>query len=337
MEIQVNTIDLDPGQYALLVSQVDGKTQPVNLKILPAPPRIDNFPVVLNKGESSIKFDLKGQRLDLLNRLEVARGNAELGPPSADQTTRQLTLNMAANIDAGTGLAARAYIRDRTEPLTFADAVRIVGPRPRVVEAKISLPPGQDVELESGELPGGSFLSAMLRVEHLQSNSVVKLDCETQAGNALNLRLGERVGPVSLQQLAPDQVFLSFDTSVWRNGCALQATVANGNEGESDPQPMGRVVRIPKIESFDLAPEDTKTGRVHASLTGENLETIERTGWGSEEAESVEGLPLPVPGEGQKQSLQVHLPPVAEAKTVLFVWLRGESRARAVRIPEKRR
>ncbi|MEP6534823.1 MAG: hypothetical protein ABJF23_05875, partial [Bryobacteraceae bacterium] len=335
MDIQVNTIDLDPGQYALFVSQVDGKAQKVDLKILPAPPRIDNFPVVLNKGSSSVKFELKGQRLDLLSRLEVASGKAELGPPSASRTSRQLTLHMATNIDAGTGLAAKAFIRDRSEPLTFADAVRIVGPRPRVVEARISTPPGQDVELLAGELPGGVYVSAMLRVEHLQSNSVVKLDCEGRNGTTLNLHLGERVGPVSLQQLAPDQVFLSFDTGVWLNGCTLQATVANGSEGESEPQPMGRIVRIPRIESFDIAPEDTKTGRIHASLTGQNLETIEKTGWGSEDAELVEGLPLPVPGEGQKQSLQVHLPPASEAKSVLFVWLRGENRARAIKVPEK--
>ncbi len=335
MDIQVNTIDLDPGQYVLRISQVDGKTHPVSLKILPAPPRIDNFPVVLNKGTSFVKFQLKGQRLDLLNRLELARGTAELGPPSADQTERRLTLHMAANIDAGTGLAAKAFIRDRSEPLTFADAVRIVGPRPRVKESKISTPPGQDVELESGELPGGAYLSAMLRVEHLQSNSVVKLDCQDQGGTALNLRLGERAGPVSLQQLAPDQVFLSFDTGVWLNGCALQATVTNGSEGESDPHPMGRIVRIPRIESFDLAPEDTKTGQMLALLTGQNLETIEKTGWGSEEAEPVEGLPLPVPGEGQKQSLQVRLPPVSEPKSVLFVWLRGEGKARSIKVPER--
>ena len=335
MDIQVNTIDLDPGQYNLQISQVDGKMQPVGLKILPAPPRIDNFPVVLNKGSSTVKFKLKGQRLDLLNRLEVSRGTAELGPPSADLTERRLTLRMAANIDAGTGLAAKAYIRDRSEPLTFSDAIRIVGPRPQVKESKISTPPGQDVELENGELPGGAYLSAMLRVEHLQSNSVVKLDCQEQGGATVNLRLGERVGPVSLQQLAPDQVFLSFDTGVWLNGCALQATVANGSEGESDPHPMGRIVRFPKIESFELSSEDTKSGQTLALLTGQNLETIEKPGWGSEEAELVEGLPLPMPGEGQKQSLQVRLPPVLEPKTMLFVWLRGESKARTIKVSEK--
>jgi hypothetical protein len=335
MDIQVNTIDLEPGQYKLLISQVNGGVQPVELKILPAPPRIENLPVVLNQGTSTVKFKLKGQRLDLLSRLEVARGTAELGPPSADQTERKVTVRMEPNIDAGTGLAAKAYIRDRIEPLTFADAVRIVGPRPRVTELKLSAPPEQEVELQNGELPGRAYLSAMLRVEHLQSNSMVKLDCEAQGGTTLNLHLGERIGPVSLQQLAPDQVFLSFDTSAWLNGCSLRATVANGNEGDSEPRPIGRIVRVPKIETLEFTQEDPRAAPVSAQLTGENLETIEKAGWNPEEAELVEGLPLPMPGDGQKQSLQVRLSPPPEPKTALFVWLRGETKARTIRMPEK--
>jgi hypothetical protein len=174
----------------------------------------------------------------------------------------------------------------------------------------------------------------MLRVEHLQSNSVVKLDCEAQ-GTALNLHIGERVGPVSLQQLAPDRLFLSFDTNAWHNGCSLRATVTNGSEGESEPYPMGRIVRAPKIESFDLTQDDSTPSLASAILTGHNLETIEKTGWSPEQGELVEGLPLAVPGGGQKQSLQVSLSVPPEPKTLLYVWLRGEDKPRAVKLPEK--
>lgn len=72
MDVQVNTIDFDPGPYKLLISQQDCKAHPVALSILPAPPRIDNFPIVVNQGVSQLSFVLKGQRLDLLKRLEVA-------------------------------------------------------------------------------------------------------------------------------------------------------------------------------------------------------------------------------------------------------------------------
>jgi hypothetical protein len=332
MDTQLNTMDLDPGQYELLISQVDGKTHPVNLKILSAPPRIENLPVVLNQGISIMEFNLKGQRLDLLSRLEVAKGTADLGTPSADQTERKLTLHMAADVAAGTSLALKAYIADRSEPLTFSDAVRIVGPRPRITELRIYQPPNQGVQLENGELPGGAYLSAMMRVEHLQSNSMVKLGCQQAGGNTVTLHLGERSGAVSLQQLAPDQIFLSFDTGVWLNGCLLETTVANGSEGESELYQMGRVVRVPEIDKFERATDDAGGAEDNASLTGQNLETIEKTGWSADQEQVVPGMPLPVPGDGQKQTLQIRIPSPPNRHAQLYVWLRGESKPRVTKI-----
>jgi len=328
MDIQVNTVDLDAGEYKLLLTQVDGKAHAVTVKILPAPPSIENFPVVLNQGASTVEFSLTGQRLDLLKRVEVAKGTAELGPASSSQTARKLTLRMAPDIEAGTSLVAKVYIEDRLAPLTFADAVRIVGPRPEITEASVSQPPDQDVRLEEGELPGGMYLSAMLHVQRLQSNSVVKLDC---GAAVLSLRLGERSGPSSLQQLSPDQVFVSFDTSGWFNGCPLRATVANGSEGESEPYSMGRIVRVPKIERFELTEDDN--GDLQASIIGQNLETIEKTGWSPDLGAAVAGLPLPVAGDGRQQALRIRMPPAPDGQTTLQVWLRGESKARAARVP----
>ena len=330
MDIQVNTVDLDVGEYKLLLTQLDGKAHAVNLKILPAPPSIENFPVVLNQGASSIKFRLKGQRLDLLKRVEVARGTAELGPASSSKTERRLILRMASDIDAGTSLAAKAYIKDRSEPLTFADAVRIVGPRPKITEARVSQPPDQDVRLEEGELPGGMYLSAMLHVQRLQSNSVVKLDC---GAAVLSLRMGERSGPSSLQQLSPDQVFVSFDTSGWFNGCPLRAVVANGSEGESEPYNLGRIVRVPKIDRFERIDDDGGDADLQANLIGQNLETIEKTGWSEDLGEAVAGLPLPLAGDGLKQTLHIRMPVPPDSQASLYVWLRGESKARATRAP----
>jgi len=186
------------------------------------------------------------------------------------------------------------------------------------------------VQLESGELPGGMYLSAMLRVAHLQSNSIVKLGCEQPGGQSLTLRLGERSGVLSLQQLAPDQLFLSFDTSLWLNGCLLNATVANGHEGESEPYAMGRIVRVPKVEQFVIG-EDAGNGLFHATLLGQNLETIEKTGWTADSGAPVTSLPLPVAVEGQ-QKLEIRLPLPPDSHTALYFWLRGESKPRATKV-----
>ncbi len=333
MDVQVSTIDLDPGRYKLLVSQVDDKPHAVPVKILPAPPRVDDFPVVLNQGVSTTKFLLKGQRLDLVKRIEVAKGKVVLSPayPSqTGQTERALTLEMASDIDAGTSLALRAYIEDRSEPLTFSDAVRIVGPRPQIKELLVSQPADQEVQIDGGELAGGVYLSAMLRVAHLQSNSVVRLGCEQPGGARLTLHLGERTGPLSLQQLAPDQLFLSFDSSPWLSGCQLSATVANGDEGESEPYPMGRIVRVPEVAKFVIG-EDVGDGQFNATLLGQNLETIEKAGWTADRGEPVFALPLPVAGEGQ-QRLQFRLPLPPDSHASLYVWLRGEAKPRATRV-----
>jgi hypothetical protein len=85
---------------------------------------------VLNQRDTLIEFSLRGERLDLLKKLEVARGTAVLSTMSHDHSQRKLTLHMAPDLGAGTGLAMKAYIEDRSEPLTLADAVRIVGQRP---------------------------------------------------------------------------------------------------------------------------------------------------------------------------------------------------------------
>jgi hypothetical protein len=330
MDVQVNTTELEAGDYKLLIDQLDGKEHSVNVKILPAPPQISNLPMVLNQGSTGGVFWLRGQRLDELSRVEIANGAAELSPAKPGQTERKLKLRMASNIAAGTSLAVKAYMQDRSEPLTFADAVRIVGPRPQITELMLSFPPRQNVHLEKGELPGGVLMSAMLRAKQIQSNSVVKLAC-AEPGATVTLHLGERSGPISLQQLAPDQLFLSFDTSAWLQGCDLNATIVNGSEGESDPYLMGRIVRVPKIDKLEVTVPDPSKAECDVELTGENLETIEKAGWSTDLPLLVIDLPLPVPNDGAKQSLHLHLPsPGADAQ--FYIWLRGEANPRGTKI-----
>lgn len=332
IDVQVNTIDLDPGNYRLLLTQVDGKAHPVGVKILPAPPKISNLPVVLNQGASALDVRLTGERLDLLTRLEIANGTAKLGPADSDAGERSLTIKVPANIAAGTSLAMKAYIQDRSQPLTFSDAVRIVGQRPRITEATVSQPPEQDVQLDAGELAGGVYLSVMMRVDHLQSNSAMSLSCDQPGGTVTKLRLGERSGALSFQQLAPGQVFLSFDSSPWPSGCKLEARIENGSEGTSDPWPLGRVLRVPHIERFDCAaPPDPITGEVKATVTGQNLETIEKAGWTADQPIDVSGLPLPVSGAAPQQTLEIRLKAPDDAAQ-LYIWLRGESKPRLTRV-----
>ena len=324
MDIQVDTSDLDSGEYKLIVSQVDNKPHTVNVKILPAPPTIANLPLIVNQGVASISFEVKGERLNLLKRVEISGGTAELGEATPDQTERPLIVHLPSKIGSGTSLSLRAFIENRSEPLTFSDAVRVVGPRPSISDVTISHPPNQDVQLGQGELPGSTVLSAMMHVKQLESNSAVKLGCHQSGAATLTLHLGEHSGPASLQQLTPDQIFLTFDTGLWFNGCDLQASVVNGEDGHSDVYRIGRIVRVPNIEEFDVLTDDS--GQVHASLTGENLETIEKTGWTPDQGQAVEQLPQPL--DGHRQKLEIKIPPQPDPATPLYVWLRGEEKPR---------
>jgi hypothetical protein len=306
-----------------MISQVDGKAHLVNVQILPAPPTIDNLPVIVNQGISTVSLELRGQRLNQLKRLEIANGTAELGGASPDQT-RTLVLHLSSKLGAGTSLALRAYIENRSAPLTFSDAVRIVGPRPSIRDVTISQPQNQDVQLGQGELPGSTVLSAMMHVNQLESNSALKLGCQQSGSASLTLHLGEHAGSASLQQLTPDQVFVTFDTGQWFNGCDLEAAVANGEEGQSAMYRIGRIVRVPNIEQFDLVTDDT--GQIHASLTGENLETIEKAGWSADQGQPVAQLPQPL--DGRRQRLEIQVPQQPDPSSALYVWLRGEEKPR---------
>ncbi len=331
MDVQVNTIDLDPGDYRLLIAQVDGKAQPVDVKVLALPPRIDGLPLLVNVGDTNKPTALHGEHLDSVTKLEATKGSVELGPGTSSE--RKITLRMPADLEPGTRVGLKVYVKDMAQPLEFREAIKVVGPRPRILESKVSTPEGMEVSLHPGELPSGYFLSTMLRVKNVEAGSSVRLGCTTGTSSEVTVRIGEQLTGASLQQLAPDQLFLSFDSSAWPSGCIVTARVDGGSDGESEPFQLGRIVRVPKIENFRLTSEEVAPGLYIGVLTGQNLETIERTGWEAAHSNSVMGLPTPLPGEGQKQSLKIKLPwPSPAPHAPLYIWLRGTKQALATTI-----
>ena len=326
MDLQVGTGDLDPGIYDLIVAQVDGKTHNVPLKILPALPSVENLPVSVNQGTSSVAFRLKGKRLGLLRRLEIPKGAVMLGAASADGTERDVNVQISPGIAAGTTLAARAYIADRSEPMPIADALRVVGPRPSITDLTISQLPAQSVQLGNGELPGGLVLSAMIRVTHFPTDGGVKLECEQPGSSgALMLHPGQPSSGTRLEQLTPDRLFLTFDTGAWFNGCAVTATVTGGN-GNSKPRPVARIVDVPTIEQFSL--DTNGSGDFNATLVGLNLETIDKAGWTADQETPVSQLPQPLSTDGRRQKLQIRIDPPPEPDAVLYLSLRGDAKGR---------
>jgi hypothetical protein len=325
MDILVDTSGQTSGAYQLLISQVDGKAHDIAAKLLPPLPSIENLPIMVNQDMPSVSFELRGKRLNLLQAIELSKGKATLGAASDDGTIRKVTLKLAPGMAVGETISISAVIADRNEPMTMAEALRVVGPRPAIGEITISQFPSQVVQLASGELPGGLAVSVMMHVANLPSDGAVHLECEQTLEGAITLHPGQQSGTARLEQLTADQLFLTFDTGSWINGCAVQATITSGL-GDSAPRRIARIVDVPAIDEFDLTSADG--GQTGAVIMGRNLETIAQAGWTPEQGTPVAQLPQPLTDGGAKQELDIKLaaPPAPDA--ALYVWLRGESKAR---------
>jgi hypothetical protein len=128
-----------------------------------------------------------------------------------------------------------------------------------------------------------------------------------------------------LEQLTPDQLFLTFDTGAWFNGCVVDATATSG-DGDSAPHRVARIVNLPAIEQFNLS--DDGSGDYSATLVGQNLETIGKAGWTADEETPVSQLPQPISGDGRRQKLQIQVAAPPSPDAVLYISLRGDSKGR---------
>lgn len=332
MDLQLDTSDLDPGPYKLLISQQDGNSHAVKFKILPSPPEISNLPILINQGAATQHFVLKGERLELLSRLEAPGAVFKLSPSGDDQTERSLTVELKSSPKPGTTMPVRAYVEDRSEPLAFDDALEITGPRPLIASSKLSLPAGMEIAVHADEFPAGTTLNAVLDVKNIGRLSTLRLGCADGVGQASTLRIGEQTGNWSLQKLSPDQLFLAFDTSSLPAGCSLEASIENGRDGGSPPFTLAHVLRMPGIDSFTVSEGPPENGARQYTLTGQNLEMLARLGWDGSKGLEIAGLPAPLPGPGLKQSIQVSLPDPPAAGAPLYVWLRGDEKGRVTTI-----
>ncbi|MGH9661746.1 MAG: hypothetical protein ACRD96_24575, partial [Bryobacteraceae bacterium] len=128
-----------------------------------------------------------------------------------------------------------------------------------------------------------------------------------------------RQARAKLERSAPGRWFFSVDPGV--AGCKLVATIA-GASGRSDPVALGRVVRLPRIESLSA-------DGAAILLRGQDLDVIAKAGWDANAASAPEGLPKPVALSGHAQTLRIPLDPRPDAS--LLVWLWGESQPRATK------
>lgn len=332
MDVQIDTAGLNAGDYQLLITQQDGKSHPVPIRILPNPPEIANLPILANQGATTQHYVLKGARLGLLSRLEAPGVRLRLDPAGADDSQRNVTVELDSTVQPGSAIPVSEFLSDRTEPVVIPDGLRITGPLPAIASSTVSLPATLPMTLNPGEIPADSTLSALLDVRNVSPRSILQLGCKDAGSAVSTMRLGEQTDKWSLQQLSQDQLFLSYDTTALPAGCTIQAELETPGSGDSQPYVLAHVVRLPAIDQFTPTGDQTADGRHAYDLTGHNLEMIDKAGWDQLTGADVSGLPVPLPGPGRKQSLRVYLPDPPSPSAPLYIWIRGDKSGRGTSI-----
>ena len=330
-DFEIDTKPLAAGDYSLLLTQAGGQTQTVPFKILPPAPKIANVPLILNAEPSQQAILLKGENLDRLAKLEADGATLELARPQSSAfgpNERLIEAQVHDGVPPGTVMTLRAYAQNTSQPEVVPGGVKVVPPKPEISGFQLSLPSNTEVKLKTGELPAGVFVSASLRVKHVNPDTRVKLRCRSDA-DEVSLRVGEQGPDGSVQTISPETLFVSFDPGKWQSGCPLSVALDNGAEGQSRLRVLGKVTRLPHLEKLELSEDRTPEGNYIGKLIGTGLETIGKVGWAADQGVDVNGLPAPVEGAERKQSLPIALPwPPPSPHAPLYIWFRGESEGR---------
>jgi hypothetical protein len=328
--VTVNIDTAKRGSYRLLLTQSDGAPHAVPVAVLPPNPTISNLPIRLNIGEARELICLQGSGMD---RIESASSDAGdiTGAPDSHGWSGEIGLK--AGLIAGRTFPLVLKVKGLSSPVTVPDAIKIVGPRPRILSLQKSVAGALGIEIGADELPAGTAAGLVLTVNLLHDAVRPRLELGCEAGElrqSLTLAPGEPSGGASLALAGPGTLYLSVDPgAVGYPGCRLAATVILDPEGRSDRFVLGRVIRVPRLDKFTLTTEKVGDSSYAGTLEGRDLDVIEKAGWDAEHGARVESIPTPVPGDPSRQTVRVVLPwPAPGPHALLYVWLRGEARGR---------
>jgi hypothetical protein len=327
------TVNIDAakrGSYRLLLTQSDGASHAVPVAVLPPNPTISNLPIRLNIGEAREVIRLQGSGME---RIESASSDAGEITGAPDSHAWSGEIGLKGGLIAGRSFPLILKVKGLSSPVTEPDAIRIVGPRPRILSLQKSLAGALGIEIGADELPAGTAAGLVLTVNLLHDAVRPRLELGCEAGElrqSLTLAPGEPSGGASLTLAGPGSLYLSVDPgAVGYPGCRLAATVILDPEGRSDHFVLGRVIRVPRLDRFTLTTEKVGDSSYAGTLEGRDLDVIEKAGWDAEHGARVESIPTPVPGDPSRQTVRIVLPwPAPGPHALLYVWLRGEARGR---------
>lgn len=338
MEVKAPTNTLAPGEHRILLTQTNGKTQAVPVVVHPPNPKILNTPYAANLDETSQVIVLRGTGLERIEKLTGKDASWELAAApegSGNLIERSVTVKLHAGLSAGQILSPSMKIEGIHEPVGIPGLLRVAPPRPKIVSVNESFRKTGGVALHPGEIPAGVAVSFALHTENVSAAPSLEVTC-ANAGDAkqtLDLKPGGQVGQngqAELDYTGDGILFLSLvPGAVGQSGCEMTADVATLDAGASDPVALGRVIRLPQIDKFSLSGDALGGSLYSGALTGQDLQTIEKTGWSATTGYPVEGIPTPAPGSAGEQTLRIELPwPPPSPGAPVYIWLRGEDQGR---------
>jgi hypothetical protein len=335
LDVDIDTAKLPAGSYFLKLTQTNGSNHDLGLVVHPPNPTLSNLPLRANLGDTHQTLALEGTGLERVEGISSESATWTLAPVAADVQNlreRKATLKLMPKAKKGETLDASLKVSELRSPLKIFDIVQVVGPRPKITGVNESAAQTTDVALRQGEIAAGGPVSFSIQTENAGSNPGFELSCSNQGDvkKSLSLHPGERVGTAQLDFAGEGILFLSVDPgAVGRSGCQLEATVSGDETGASEPYSLGRVIRLPHIQKFVLTDQKKSGDLFLGSLTGQELQVIEKTGWDSQAGYPVQGIPVPAAGDSENQTLQIELPwPPPSPRAPLYVWLRGETTGR---------
>lgn len=341
LTMRLNPAKLAPGAYQLRLEQSAGAPRTLALTILPPNPALE--PVRANLGEGPQRVTLRGQHLERIARLSSAGALIQLAPPPTAAPPqgleqRQAVVTLGAGAAAGEDLAASIYVPGRPDPLTMSDAIRVLGPRPRIADLQQTVNAGETVALQPGELPADATVNFAFTVRNAPPAAEFRLGCapEEEQIQALTLRAGQTSETAELEAGGNGLYYLAaVPGAIGAPGCRLQMTVADAATGDSDAYDLGRVVQLPRIRGLSLTDQSPAPGEFAGELRGDNLQLIAETGWDATHGVPVTSVPMRVSATSPTQTLAIVMPwPPPSPHAPLYIWLRGETRGRATTVTQ---
>jgi hypothetical protein len=335
MQVEIDTTALPPDHYSLAIRQVNGVTGEVPIEVHPPNPELTEIPISVNVGEPQQDVTLHGTHLDRIEKISSIRAEWTL-PPNPESTVnlteRSAKVKLVPPAKKGDQLNAEIAVSGLEKPLKVTNIAKVVGPRPKVTSAVRSFAGEAGVELHEGELPAGTAVSFALQEQNVDSHLKIELACSSESDTRRKVSLGpgDKTDFAQLDLTGEGSLFLSIDPAlIGDSGCQLTVWVSEAETGTSDPFVLGRVVRLPHINGLMVTDEKVGDSSYAATLTGRDLQLLEKTGWSADSGEPVQGIPTPVPASPREQTLKIAVPwPPPSPKAPLYVKLRGENRAR---------